>query len=318
MARKKFISTREAAEKCGVSTVTIQNLCKRGMLTYKCKGKMYFVAEESLNAYNDSIQEIYQAERDIREYQAEIERKRDKLREQKEETRLELYNQMMYPRRVEALGKFASMYIESMKNHLDDYDQYGLNQVTYRGLDILKMLYDGFSVQWIAVELGITETAVRQHAYKAAQRITQMPTVEMILEKKLAEKEEEIYTLKAQKALLAAKLEEAGKSSDTKFDLLDNVDPQIVALLNTKICDLDLSVRARKSLTIRPYSQYRCPDPILTVGDLVQKTWQDLRKFRNFGRKSQVEVEMFLEGFAGGIFHLGMTMQEICALKVNA
>ena len=53
-------------------------------------------------------------------------------------------------------------------------------------------------------------------------------------------------------------------------------------LLNTKLVDLDLSVRALNCL--------KAAD-VETLGDLVSYNKADLLKFRNFGKKSLTELE---------------------------
>jgi DNA-directed RNA polymerase subunit alpha len=53
-------------------------------------------------------------------------------------------------------------------------------------------------------------------------------------------------------------------------------------LLNTKLVDLDLSVRALNCL--------KAAD-VETLGDLVSYNKSDLLKFRNFGKKSLTELE---------------------------
>lgn len=53
-------------------------------------------------------------------------------------------------------------------------------------------------------------------------------------------------------------------------------------LLKTKLVDLDLSVRALNCL--------KAAD-VETIGDLVSFNKTDLLKFRNFGKKSLVELE---------------------------
>ncbi len=58
-------------------------------------------------------------------------------------------------------------------------------------------------------------------------------------------------------------------------------------LLNTKLSDINLSVRALNCLKAADVD---------TLGDLVQYNKTDLLKFRNFGKKSLAELEDLLEG----------------------
>ncbi len=61
---------------------------------------------------------------------------------------------------------------------------------------------------------------------------------------------------------------------------------RIRQLLKTELSEFDLSVRALNCL--------KSAD-VVTMGDLVQHTKSDLLKFRNFGKKSLVELEALLE-----------------------
>lgn len=57
-------------------------------------------------------------------------------------------------------------------------------------------------------------------------------------------------------------------------------------LLKTKLIDLDLSVRALNCLKAAE---------VETLGDLVKYNRNDLLKFRNFGKKSLIELDELLE-----------------------
>jgi DNA-directed RNA polymerase subunit alpha len=69
---------------------------------------------------------------------------------------------------------------------------------------------------------------------------------------------------------------------DAKDDDVDENYEQMRKLLQTKLSDLDLSVRAINCL--------KAAD-IETLGQLVSYSKNDLLKFRNFGKKSLSEVE---------------------------
>jgi DNA-directed RNA polymerase subunit alpha len=69
-------------------------------------------------------------------------------------------------------------------------------------------------------------------------------------------------------------------------------------LLNTKLVDMDLSVRALNCL--------RAADVVI-LGDLVRFTKPDLLKFRNFGKKSLTELDHLLETHR---LHFGMDVSK--------
>ena len=74
------------------------------------------------------------------------------------------------------------------------------------------------------------------------------------------------------------------------------VDEELQEKLKTSISELELSVRAANCLR---------EAAIKTIGDLVEKSPQELLKYRNFGKKSLVEIEELLKGMG---LSLGMTL----------
>lgn len=76
------------------------------------------------------------------------------------------------------------------------------------------------------------------------------------------------------------------------------VDEELAEKLRTPIGELELSVRAANCLR---------EAKIHTIGELVQKTPQELLKFRNFGKKSLAEIEELLKGMN---LSLGMAVAE--------
>jgi len=65
------------------------------------------------------------------------------------------------------------------------------------------------------------------------------------------------------------------------------IDEELQEKLKTRIGELELSVRSANCLR---------EAKIHTIGDLVQKSHQDLLKYRNFGKKSLAEIEELLKG----------------------
>lgn len=75
------------------------------------------------------------------------------------------------------------------------------------------------------------------------------------------------------------------------------VDEELQEKLKTPIAELELSVRSANCLR---------EAAIRTIGELVQKSPQELLKYRNFGKKSLVEIEELLKGMG---LSLGMSPQ---------
>ena len=84
----------------------------------------------------------------------------------------------------------------------------------------------------------------------------------------------------------------------TDADDKDAADAQVRDLLKQELKDLDLSVRALNCLQAAE---------ILTLGDLVQIQKEDLLKFRNFGKKSQDELQELLDRLN---LHFGMDVSK--------
>ena len=84
----------------------------------------------------------------------------------------------------------------------------------------------------------------------------------------------------------------------TDADDEDAADAQVRDLLKQELKDLDLSVRALNCLQAAE---------ILTLGDLVQIQKEDLLKFRNFGKKSQDELQELLDRLN---LHFGMDVSK--------
>lgn len=76
-------------------------------------------------------------------------------------------------------------------------------------------------------------------------------------------------------------------STEKKKDVVDEHILHMRKLLKTPLEDLDLSVRAYNCLKAAK---------INSLGELVQYQTQELLKFRNFGKKSLVEIEELLQG----------------------
>lgn len=84
-------------------------------------------------------------------------------------------------------------------------------------------------------------------------------------------------------------------SAIESYDDNDEEDRRVVAILNTSVDELELSVRSSNCLK---NAQIR------TIGELTRKTEDDIAKTRNFGKKSLTEIKEKLEEWG---LSLGMT-----------
>jgi DNA-directed RNA polymerase subunit alpha len=83
------------------------------------------------------------------------------------------------------------------------------------------------------------------------------------------------------------------------------VNEELQEKLKTSISELELSVRAANCLR---------EAKIRTIGDLVQKSPQELLKYRNFGKKSLAEIDELLKGMG---LELGMAMAQPSASQAS-
>jgi DNA-directed RNA polymerase subunit alpha len=92
---------------------------------------------------------------------------------------------------------------------------------------------------------------------------------------------QEIKEMMASKGLRLGQALEEGARYDARFRPTQTLSEQEQAVLNKPVSDLNLSVRARKCMNRLSIS---------TVGDLVQRTADELLEIKNFGMTSLNEV----------------------------
>jgi len=146
----------------------------------------------------------------------------------------------------------------------------------YRGMEyqvILKMLVQKQPIEDVADEYGLTKPRIRQIYNKALKRteryIRNLQEFDDV-QKKLTEKSLELENLKF-------------FISNTQKDFnVEDEDIKKISILNNKLRDYDLSVRA---LTCLYYGD------VHTVGELVRLDRKDLLRFRNFGKKTLKELD---------------------------
>lgn len=142
----------------------------------------------------------------------------------------------------------------------------------------------------IGSEFELTRERVRQIFDKATRRMYMhlfRSMKQIILKNK--EYENEYSALKQRNKVMEETLSfmshTTGVPMPPKENELDEASLRILRLLKTKLVDLDFSVRALNALNIAE---------LVTVADLVRCNRMDILKFRNFGKKSLLELEEFV------------------------
>ena len=160
-----LISTAVAANMAGVSAVTIQNLCKRGYLSYSLKGKMYMVRKSDVEKYIDSIQEINEATNDIEALKLQLKDKAVQMRTEigmlEESNKTLLEDLKLQPKRIKAMSEFCCAIMKSYSEKLGRERDYCIVQ------DILQ----GINLEEIAIKYYISVNQVKSIWHAALRRI---------------------------------------------------------------------------------------------------------------------------------------------------
>ena len=96
-----------------------------------------------------------------------------------------------------------------------------------------------------------------------------------------------------------------GKDNKELIDIFTHADEK-AKQLSIKLTECDLSVRALNCLS---YTDIR------TIGDLARCRQSDLMRFRNFGKRTLIELEKFLENLG---LHFGMDVETIYRERIAA
>lgn len=279
MRRCKFITASQAAEMCGVTTMTIRNLCKAGVLSYRMQSHMFCPKEADVKKYAKSIFEVHKAHVNIKDYSERIWKEErelsDKLHEMQTKYRERMLRLEMFPKRIEAIKETLC----AVLNAVSKYMPYEGSIVTERDIRMCWSALQGKSFEEIGKEHGLTEKSARQAWYKALRKFVYTRSIFRHLEEQNDKLREKINKQLDEIEHLKAQLE--GREyieTDEERRMND--------LLNTSIDDLDLSKRSLNCL--------QCAG-IWTMRDLCQYHRADLLKFRNFGKRSLTELDELLD-----------------------
>ena len=154
--------------------------------------------------------------------------------------------------------------------------------LTEREDKVLQMRYEwGLTLDQAGAELGITRERVRQIENKALRKLnyrTHLHELECVPKKDLMEAQSQVENYKAQADYLQRELDRIRGIVPAQREEAE----QKGTLLETPIENLDLSVRS-----------YNCLKRagIQALGDLCGKTYTEMMKVRNLGKRSLAEIE---------------------------
>lgn len=254
-----YISAAEAAEMVGVTKETIRNLCKAGTLRYERRNQFFYPCRQDVELHFQSIKEIHEIERSIEDYKKEIEKIYAQIRETKTDLQARLEEMKLYPERI--------YYI--LQTGLATLQLYG-RSLTDREWRMVEAVLKGEALQDVAHKEQISYNTARQIVEKTLRKLAFAVNRTKEQESLISEHEQTIQGLQG-------KLYTEGRTIYT---------PEQQEILKKRISDFDFPVRIWICLRAAE---------ILTVGDLVKHHRSDLLEFRNFGKKSIVELDKFLE-----------------------
>lgn len=305
---KKWITTTQAAELAGVTSETIRNLCNNGVLSYKKRYHLFYVNKDEVLKNAEQFSEIHEATKSADEYVKEVKDLRDKvyseLRELKESIRRERLDYGYTVSHIAALSYFAhrvmnvlskdyakeftTMDIDIINNYLKNGCIFDPSNMVSRSR--AHIIFTKFFHKLVSVkrELEVKDTKIQ----KLSENNTQL-----------------LEALKVKKRQVEV-LSVAVKNGVIKEDIGTDVDLEVSDFcvhesLREKLLDFDFSVRCLNCLKAAE---------IETIEDLVKYRRNDLLKFRNFGKKSLVELDEFLEQHK---LRWSMTDEEILTYSIK-
>lgn len=282
----KYISTSRAAELAGVSTQTIRNLCRSGVLSYTLNNGKYMPLKEDVLKHNGSIDEIHKATIDIEQYKKDIYGKQRKLMEEFSSVKDRLQLLSLSPQRIKFIIDLLTddilSYARARKLDFSDRDRKLINYA----------LFGEYTFRDIVEQEKVSVNAVTFAWRKLLRNVASIKDRISYLEGELGKVSDERDKLMA--TIIQIESGETIKGTDGKERAMVEHDRYVIDTLNTKVRDLDLTVRSLNCLRAAE---------IVTVADIVRHKRSDLTRYRNFGKKSLNEIEEFLEskGLAFGM-----------------
>ena len=294
---QEYITMSQAAELAGVTSVTISNLRKAGVLGYKKRHTQFYVKRADVEKYADKLFEVVEAENSLETYlqQLEIERADAQQAHQKEMAEFQMRCHSL-DIKIESLDLFPQR-VRSLLSIVRELFKYfsTIDEITPREIEIVETMLNTRSLHDAALNLNVTRECARQAWDRFLRKLS-------FIERELQSRDEELTRLT--KTIQCLKVENANLERGIlmKQNMSEEKKERLYDFLSTRLIDLDycLSVRALKCL--------KCAE-IDTLGDLLKYHRADLLKFRNFGKKSLHEIDEMLEHYG---LSFGMSEEALC------
>lgn len=284
MKNKRFLTIPQVADQLGVTSETVKNYIRKGVLRSRNIGDWVMVDRKSLEALYDDLSHLEKMKESLRHYAEELssevaEREKNLLEARKD-------NDLLAGIRH---SQISSRLFQAMARAI------GPSLISDGEMETLRMYLEqcGFSSYRVAKETGQSSESVRYTVKKAIDNIGYLePYAEVMAENKRLRDENMMLTsmLETITSFKYWELKRMYEEGDLEFDDsgLDITQEEIklCELLYTSIMDCDFSVRLINALKSHDIS---------TLADIVNYEKHDLRRIRNLGRKSMMELEDFLE-----------------------
>ena len=277
----RLLSIVETANRLGLTEQTLRNWIKEGYISVKSVGKARYIDEDAVIALQDTVEDINRQKSNLDAILVEIRNDYEKKKADfiEEETRSRYIN-------LVCGAAFRSSFFASMV-HLMVY----CDTLKEREGEILVEYLNGYTLSDIARRYDVSRERIRQIVEKAIRKSSDLERIENRIR--------EIEDLETKNRILKAIIEdqrvklskyENNKTPDEK-DKQETI--ALYGLLTRKLIDCPLSIRALNCLK---GGSYRDNIPSCeTVGDLCKMSKDDVMRIRNFGRKTLIELDDFLE-----------------------
>src|SRR5574344_870659 len=267
MIEGKYISRIEAAKQFGCDKQTISNWLSDGLLQGKKIKGMTYITRESFNAIMDEDKDSLRPPMTVQEYREKVAYQNayftEKIEEIKEKGLKRIQEVAFFGVKMKP-KELVELLCKTTNTNLSDREKYILQASLY------------MSIPEIAKDVNLTPERTRQIFEKSNRRL--MKHTNRIEE---LEEENKKLTERAYQQHLHIK------------DLQSNTNKK-QSLLNRKLTDFEFSERVTNIFKATN---------IKTIGDLCGKTRRGLMRYRNLGKKSMNEIDMFMD-------RLKLTFQE--------
>ena len=181
-----------------------------------------------------------------------------------------------------------------------------IESLTTREREVIrKRIFDGRKLGDIAGDYHVTRERIRQNEAKALRKLRRQPAIRLAEPERLYNRVKSLEGIVEQQKKDIQLRDATIAAYEARYGLLPGtpVDPGLKMKLDTPIDVLEISVRA-----------YNCIRSIgiIRVGELVQKTEEELLKNKNIGKKSLNEIKQILAEMG---LQLGMTLSDELAMQ---